>query len=97
MRVYFRSVDAVVTENRFVWLTEPMRVFEIRALHDISIRACRRTWRGLWLQPRRWELMALRHGAEVLIFASRDERVFNQVVRALRRAVEHAGTGRGGE
>jgi hypothetical protein len=93
MRVYYRSVDVMVSEERFVWLTAPPRVFGIRALHDITIRSTRR---GLF-RPRRWELVTVEHGAEVLIFASRDERVFNQVVRALRRAVEHAGTGRGGD
>jgi hypothetical protein len=38
----------------------------------------------------RWELRASYHGREVLLYASTDERVFNQVARALRRAVEDA-------
>ena len=42
-------------------------------------------WR---LRPRRWELHATYRGAEVLLYASTDARVFNQVARALRRAME---------
>jgi len=42
-------------------------------------------WR---LRPRRWELHAIYRGAEVLLYASIDARVFNQVARALRRAME---------
>jgi len=41
-------------------------------------------------RPRRWELHATYRGAGVLLYASSDVRVFNQVVRALRRAVEDA-------
>jgi hypothetical protein len=40
--------------------------------------------------PRRWELRATYRGHEVILYASCDTRVFNQVVRALRRAVEDA-------
>jgi hypothetical protein len=39
-------------------------------------------------RPRRWEIHAHYRGADVLMFASRDERIFNQVARALRRAME---------
>jgi hypothetical protein len=39
-------------------------------------------------RPRRWELRATYRGYEVMLYASSDVRVFNQVVRALRRAVE---------
>jgi hypothetical protein len=42
-------------------------------------------WR---LRPRRWELHAIYRGAEVLLYASIDSRVFNQVARALRRSME---------
>ncbi len=45
-------------------------------------------------QPRRtvyeWQVRATYHGAVVTIYASADQRVFNQVARALRRAVEDA-------
>ena len=40
--------------------------------------------------PRRWEMRATYRGGRVLLYASSDVRVFNQVVRALRRAVEDA-------
>ena len=43
---------------------------------------------ALWRAPRRWELHARYHGADVLLFSSPDERKFNQVSRALRRAIE---------
>ena len=39
-------------------------------------------------RPRRWELRANYRGLEVVLYASSDARVFNQVARALRRAVE---------
>jgi hypothetical protein len=39
---------------------------------------------------RRWELHASYRGARVMLYASSDARVFNQVARALRRAVEDA-------
>jgi hypothetical protein len=41
-------------------------------------------------RPRRWELRAIHRGHEVVLYASSDARVFNQVARALRRAVEDA-------
>jgi hypothetical protein len=39
-------------------------------------------------RPRYWELRATYRGQEVTLYASSDERVFNQVGRALRRAIE---------
>ncbi len=44
-------------------------------------------WR---LRPRLWELHAHYRGAEVILYASTDARTFNQVARALRRAMEDA-------
>jgi hypothetical protein len=44
----------------------------------------------LRMRPQRWELRATYRGARVLLYASADVRVFNQVARALRRAVEDA-------
>jgi hypothetical protein len=41
-------------------------------------------------RPRRWELRANYRGLEVVLYASSDVRVFNQVARALRRSVEDA-------
>jgi hypothetical protein len=43
-----------------------------------------------WRQPRHWELHAQHRGEAVVLFSSADERVFNQVSRALRRAMEDA-------
>ncbi|MEV6346980.1 DUF6232 family protein [Actinoplanes sp. NPDC051851] len=42
----------------------------------------------VWRQPRRWELHAQYHGTAVVLYSSSDVRVFNQVGRALRRAME---------
>ena len=42
------------------------------------------------IQPPRWELRATYHNQSVIIYASSDERVFNQVTRALRRSMEDA-------
>ncbi|MFI5494383.1 DUF6232 family protein [Actinoplanes sp. NPDC051859] len=39
-------------------------------------------------RPRTWMLHAIYHGQSVELYASRDARVFNQVSRALRRAIE---------
>jgi uncharacterized protein DUF6232 len=39
---------------------------------------------------RRWELHATYRGAEVIIYAATDARIFNQVSRALRRSMENA-------
>jgi Family of unknown function (DUF6232) len=42
------------------------------------------------MQPRQWELRATYRGTRVVLYTSPDARVFNQVARALRRAVEDA-------
>ena len=41
-------------------------------------------------RPQRWELRATYRGTRVLLYTSTDVRVFNQVARALRRAMEDA-------
>jgi uncharacterized membrane protein len=43
---------------------------------------------GHRMRPRRWEMRASYRGREVIVYASSDVRVFNQVARALRRSVE---------
>lgn len=43
------------------------------------------------MRPRAWELRAWHEGREVILFASADIRTFNQVGRALRRAIEDHG------
>ena len=55
---------------------------------------------GYWrLRSRLWELHGTYRDAEVILYASTDSRIFNQVARALRRAMEDAGprTGWDGE
>ncbi len=42
------------------------------------------------LRPRLWELQGIYRDEEVILYASTDARVFNQVARALRRAMEDA-------
>jgi uncharacterized protein DUF6232 len=44
-----------------------------------------------WMRPLHWELRATYRGQDVALYSSRDERVFNQVTRALRRALEDTG------
>ena len=41
-------------------------------------------------RPRRWELQAIYQQRQVTLYTSIDERVFHQVSRALRRAIEDA-------
>jgi hypothetical protein len=43
-----------------------------------------------WRRPRRRQLQATYRGRKIDLYASADERVFNQVSRALRRALEDA-------
>jgi hypothetical protein len=43
-----------------------------------------------WRRSRLWELHGTYRNAEVILYASTDARVFNQVARALRRAMEDA-------
>lgn len=42
----------------------------------------------MWREPGRWELHAQYRGTAVVLYSSPDARVFNQVSRALRRAME---------
>lgn len=41
-------------------------------------------------RSRRWELHSTYRGVEVILYAATDARIFNQVSRALRRAMENA-------
>jgi hypothetical protein len=43
-------------------------------------------WR---MRPRLWRLHAIYRGDDVVLYASTDGRVFHQITRALRRAVEN--------
>jgi hypothetical protein len=37
MRTYYRSHDALVTDECFVWRTSPPKTFRIRELHDVGL------------------------------------------------------------
>ena len=85
MRTYYRGPDAIVTSTYFVWRAESPHVFPIADLHSVS-RAERRIG---WLRlRRRFEICAHVRGAEVTVYATEHPRLFNQVTRALRRALE---------
>lgn len=62
----------------------------VYALGALAVAAPAGVAIGIRMRPRRWELHATYHGARVVLYASSDGRVFNQVVRALRRSVEDA-------
>jgi Family of unknown function (DUF6232) len=131
-RTYYRGPDAVVTDQLFVWLTQPTKSYVVRDLRNVGLvrtQASRpyaaylagaalvlgaASWTmfdspvryalsGLAVAVlsafalvsvrtglRRWELHASYRGTRVVLYASSDVRVFNQVVRALRRAIEDA-------
>ncbi|GLY05898.1 MULTISPECIES: DUF6232 family protein [Actinoplanes] len=46
---------------------------------------------AVWREPRHWELHAQYRNTAVVLYSSADARVFNQVSRALRRAMEDTG------
>jgi hypothetical protein len=85
MRTYYRGPDAVVTSDFFVWRTTPAREFAIRDLSHVGIAHGPARW---WLRRRCSELHARHRGLPTLLYLSHDPRVFNQVSRALRRAIE---------
>jgi hypothetical protein len=93
MRLYYRGRDAVVTEESFYWLVEPYKVFPIRGLSE----ACRTradpaspVWNLRARRNRPWEIRAVYRGHQHVLYASRDEQTFQQVARALSRAIRAA-------
>jgi len=135
MRTYYEGPDALITENHFVWRTDPVRAYVIGDLREVRL-----VQRGMggsrtvlvtaaaaavalivapgWLlidttvgrlvvlgaagaavtlatvtrrSMHQWELRATYQGREVVVYSSVEARTFNQVVRALRRAVEQSG------
>jgi hypothetical protein len=142
MRTYYRSREALVTDEYFVWRTTG-QIFPVAALRDVrlvrgetsrvGLAAMVATTAGLvtlagasWAlvsqtvgytlagtvtivaafaarRPRRKasrerRVEAIYQGARVTLYSSADERVFNQVTRALRRSMEinnHARDGYG--
>jgi hypothetical protein len=86
MRTYYRGPDAVVTSTVFA----THRLYAIRDLRDVRIHHVTNglvLWR---LRPQHYLLRATYRGATVTLYTSTDQRVFNQVTRALRRAIEDA-------
>ncbi|MFI7539733.1 DUF6232 family protein [Actinoplanes sp. NPDC049599] len=63
----------------------PLYALALVALGMPALAAGVVMWR---LRPQTWELRATYRGSETVLFSSTDERVFNQVSRALRRAIE---------
>ncbi|MEU7904074.1 DUF6232 family protein [Actinoplanes sp. NPDC049118] len=70
-----------------LWMASPLLALALVALGMPATAAGAVFWR---LRPQRWELRATYRGTDVWLYASADERVFNQVSRALRRAIEDA-------
>jgi hypothetical protein len=67
--------------------TSPVYGWALLAAGVPTVAAIATLWR---LRPQTWELWASYRGADVLLYSSPDARVFNQVSRALRRAIEDA-------
>lgn len=94
MRVYYRGPDVLVTGQQMVWRPAEGRA---AAFSIAELRSVRLVKRRLGWVRKQWEIHADVGGAEVVLYTSRDERVFNAVKRALRRAMEQAATdGRAG-
>jgi hypothetical protein len=70
-----------------LWQASPPYALALLALGPPALAAGAVLWR---LRPHMWELRATYRGADVVLYRSPDERVFNQVARALRRAIEDA-------
>ncbi|WP_067504245.1 DUF6232 family protein [Actinoplanes sp. TFC3] len=95
MRIYYRSYDAVVTSDYFISRSPATtRAFLVQDLRDACIiqprsglaAACATLF--LRAEPQPWLLEATYHGDQVTLYESTDARVFSQVSRALRRAME---------
>ena len=91
MRLYYRGREAMVTSGLFVRRNDRPGQFVIRELRNVRIAVPGRIVEALFrsqLSTREWALWADYRGRSVALYSSPDERVFNQVVRALRRALE---------
>jgi len=98
-RTYYRGPDAVVTDRLFVWHTTPAKGFAIQDLRNVGLVRTGAVAVAVpflllagfsGVRSRRWELRATYRGHDVVLYSTSDTRVFNQVARALRRAVEDA-------
>ncbi len=70
-----------------LWKASPLYALTLLALGVPALVAGAVMWRR---RPQSWELRATYRGAAVTLYSSSDQRVFNQVTRALRRAIEDA-------
>jgi hypothetical protein len=139
MRTYYDGPDALVTENHFIWRTDPLRAFIIGDLRDVrlvqrdvgsprvitalaAVAAAALIVAPGWLlidtmvgrlvvlgaamaavslatlgrrSVHQWELRAAYQSREVVLYKTLEIRTFNQVTRALRRAIESAERPRG--
>jgi hypothetical protein len=66
------------------WLLLPDPTIYVLAFLGLAVPGVAMMWR----EPGRWELHAQYRGTAVVLYSSPDPRVFNQVSRALRRAME---------
>jgi hypothetical protein len=85
-RVYYRGPTVIITDSSFITVRESTHGFPIRELQRIQI--CRGERSGWKLRPRAWQLRAVYRGYPVVLLESYNLQTFNQVVRAMRRAVE---------
>jgi hypothetical protein len=135
MRTYYDGPDALITENHFIWRTDPLRAFIINDLREVRLvqrdvgsprvilvtataAAAALIVAPGWLlldttigrlvllvaalaavslatvgrrNVHQWELRATYQSREVVLYTTLEIRTFNQVTRALRRAVERTG------
>ena len=138
MRTYYDGLDALITDNHFIWRTDPVRAFIITDLRDVrlvqrdvgnprvilltaTVAAAALIVAPGWLLlhttigrlvllgaafaavtlatigrrgAHQWELRAAYQSREVVLYTTLEIRTFNQVARALRRAIESAGRAR---
>ncbi|MEU4216780.1 DUF6232 family protein [Actinoplanes sp. NPDC026623] len=76
----------IATASWPLWQASPALALALVALGVPATVVGAAFWR---LRPQRWELRATYRGTVVKLYTSTDERVFNQVSRALRRAIEN--------
>ena len=70
-----------------LWKASPLYAWALLALGGPTLSVGAAVWRR---RPQTFQLRAAYRGTDVLLYTSTDERVFNQVARALRRAIEDA-------
>jgi hypothetical protein len=56
----------------------------------VSLAALGYSWQAVRSRPKYWEIRAQYRGVDTVLYSNRDLRIFNQVARAFRRAIEDA-------